>query len=57
MVHRLLVESIRGAVKPDESWIVNGVPATMDQLRALGKAIDIRPAAPFIGAALGCRLL
>jgi DNA (cytosine-5)-methyltransferase 1 len=39
-------------VKPGIRLLAHGVPARVAKLRALGNAIDLRPAAEFIGAAM-----
>jgi hypothetical protein len=42
-------------VKPGVRLLAHGVPARVAKLRALGNAIDPRPAAAFIGAVMECR--
>jgi DNA (cytosine-5)-methyltransferase 1 len=42
------------AAEPQPGTLAYGVPARMEQLRAYGNAIDPRPAAAFIGAAMEC---
>ena len=39
---------------PRVRWLGNGIPARVAKLRALGNAIDPRPAAQFIAAAMEC---
>ncbi|UPK03138.1 DNA cytosine methyltransferase [Bradyrhizobium sp. 170] len=41
-------------VKPGLHLVADGIPARVDKLRALGNAIDPRPAAAFIRAAMQC---
>lgn len=40
---------------PRVRWLGNGIPARVAKLRALGNAIDPRPAAQFIAAYMECR--
>ena len=40
---------------PRVRWLGNGIPARVAKLRAIGNAIDPRPAAAFIKAFLACR--
>ncbi len=39
---------------PGVCWLANGLPARVPRIRALGNAIDPRPAAAFITAAMAC---
>ena len=41
-------------IKPGLRLVADGIPARVDKLRALGNAIDPRPAAAFIRAAMQC---
>jgi DNA (cytosine-5)-methyltransferase 1 len=41
-------------IKPGLRLVADGIPARVDKLRALGNAIDPRPAAAFIRAAMRC---
>jgi DNA (cytosine-5)-methyltransferase 1 len=42
-------------IKPGVRLLAHGIPARASKLRAYGNAIDLRPAAAFIEAALACR--
>lgn len=54
MVHSEAFEQIQWPLKPDQSWIIDGVPADRHIVGALGNAIVPQVVAQFIGAYLDC---
>lgn len=42
---------------PGVRWLGNGIQSRVSKLRAIGNAIDPRPAAAFIGAYMECAML